>query len=1188
MGGVQLAQGGLGNRISSLASRGANAFLNYNRQQQEINRTKPLNQLVQNRVIDPLKAVPQASVDFLDNSSNLLFGPRKGEEEGYSALNSGKNAGINLLQVLGGMSPIDPVDAAMAAYDTSKSALAGNDILKGFTGEENTSLGEAFPNGMGDPNQALDMAELPLIIGSILATGKGADMLTKRGDDLASSIKKSGAADDFAGKLPPGSKKVIYGTPDGGLIKPKVNPKTGASLDTLLKQADEAIPGGTKKVTEPVESLLSGEKLRLASGENRVTLAQLKKLKEQGSNLDEVTFMAKNADEAREAIRMGFDANKIEMPPSVSKGRGTFKFPQEEDALFREADLPQPGTKKGFFGRTKDNLIKPSKNVIRDSGESGERIIKTIDKSELESSLKTGEQQVTLKTALDSLSKEEKATFADVTQGITKPVSENQAAAVKVWKDIADDIRVRANNADLEVGKLDDYFPHSTIKGDGSSLFKDGLPSGAERRYGNLELTRQTDLPYDKDPTVLFRYIDNANRRISDVEHFGADDRILYNLANNASKEGGDSVQVTKMLDQMLNKNQTGDFANASRTVRNVQTFKLGVQSAMTNLTQNLSTLYRTDPGTMTKTIKNIISDPKTAVNNAIKAGEIDAAQGARILSDVGEGKVVRTWLKMVGFTGAENVNRIVSVNAGIEYSNKMIKQAKNGSEAAIRELDRLGFDTKSLDKIDPLLGGKKISEATQFSTKTGELPYGWQTPVGRMVTQFKGFAYKHTSFLAGETKRIYQEVKHGNFKPLVNFLATTGIAAPITGEIILDIKSVINNKKRDDEGAERYFNNIMGATSLGLLDNISGFTGKYGPGGVVSAIGGPAAGDIYKGADTIANINSENEWERNRAIRNVTRSIPGFGTTLSNTVVPNSYVDNFDIGGVNLGTNVGLGKKDKELFENIQDVDPEQADLFRDRTQDKREEKKKEGGFLNNLLGNKDTTLTPPSAGVTGTERKDFITSVNDVLDEGVTPSSESIKYAVFDNKSATSNSIEERMDVYKDLNTRLNNENYSEEQKEAFIEASGASKEEATYYSVASKDTEVKLQEMLPKLDAMDNDELVTYLMQGRRIVAGKQMVTSTMLTYLYEKDYISEAQKKAIKALRFDEIENEFYFEKSYGSSGRLTYKQALAAFKIDLPKYSELKSFKNLNNMISGQSTSQTSHEGEMILEDILKG
>lgn len=200
---------------------------------------------------------------------------------------------------------------------------------------------------------------------------------------------------------------------------------------------------------------------------------------------------------------------------------------------------------------------------------------------------------------------------------------------------------------------------------------------------------------------------------------------------------------------------------------------------------------------------------------------------------------------------------------------------------------------------------------------------------------------------------------------------------------------------------------------------------------------------------------------------------------------------------------------------------------------------------------------------------------------------SSDEIGSVVFDGKSATSDSIQERMDVYKELNKIMTDETLPESYKQQVIEASGADPKEVEYYTNANKDVDVKLQDVvLPKLDAMaDDEDVMEYLGSMRRVVGGKQMLTSTMIDYLYERDYISKNQKEALKALKYDEIKNEFYYKKSYkGGDKNLTYKQALKAFNIDLPKFSSLKSIDLALDI--GTGTSQTDRSGDKLLSSIL--
>ena len=210
--------------------------------------------------------------------------------------------------------------------------------------------------------------------------------------------------------------------------------------------------------------------------------------------------------------------------------------------------------------------------------------------------------------------------------------------------------------------------------------------------------------------------------------------------------------------------------------------------------------------------------------------------------------------------------------------------------------------------------------------------------------------------------------------------------------------------------------------------------------------------------------------------------------------------------------------------------------------------------------------------------------------LDSGKIPDKAEIQSGLFEGKTAASKTIEDRMDVYKQLKTVINNEYYTEEQKQAVIEASGASKEDAEYYGQASKDIDVKLQELLPEIDKMSNEDMFKFLLAGRKEIADKQLVTSDMITYLYDKGYISKNQKKALSALKYDQVKDEFYYSRDYssggGSSKKLSYSQALKLFKIDLPKYSELKSVKNfLSSNSSG--TTQTDRSGDTLLSDILR-
>lgn len=955
------------------------------------------------------------------------------------------------------------------------------------------------------------------------------------------------------------------GTPVTFVFEPKALKVSGGEIGGIPKSKSiNEILTGTNKPLETTNNYLRPQ-----------GASPLNFIADESGGISPVRPMSKKATEQIPTTVLPSEGGVRGLLPSGEKPiAGLLEAPKPpvENPLLKNPESFVSGTPKGFLRKTWDMLVPSSKKVIEGSGPSGKQVSSLLTKADEEGSILGGGQADQLFEAFKSLTKQEKISFADVVEGRMRPSTQNQLNAVKIWNNISGDIYTRARAAGLDIGQIDKYFPHNVLIDTKSPNAKMMLSRSGQRRYGNLEMSRQTDVPYDKDPSVLFDYIYSANNRIADAKYFGQDDRILYNLANQTAKEGGDTSQVVKYLDQILGKNQGGEFDQASRSIRGVQTvLKLNPLTSLTNLTQNISTMMRTDVPTVLNTIRKTIADPSTAVSNARKAGEIDAEMSRALESFAGQGQGVTKWLRTIGMLGTEKVNRIIAVNAGMDYVAKLNKQALAGSKSAIRELDRLGL--KPGKNIDTILGGKRVSRATQFSTREGELPHGWQTAIGKVLTQFKSFSYKQTGLLASEGKRIFVEAKNGNLKPLANALVTYGVAAPIVGEVVNDIRSVLTNKKREENSmGERYVSNILAATSFGLLDSTGGLFGKYGEKGVVSAALGPTAGDIAKTAETVTKIGSDQSYERNAALRNIVKTIPaGVGTAISNTVIPNSYVDNY------IGVNTGLGEKDKATYNIMKQTNPTQAEAFKESRQKEREKTTPTGqpkqSFWQKVTGQQ-PTLTIPDKSATVTQKSEFNAQVKNVLDNGGIPQKDVLKEGIFSGKTAKSPLVEERMDVYKKIRSAMDNETYTPEQKSAIVEASGAPTKDVEYYMQASKDKDVKLQELMPQLENMGEEELMTFLGKGRRTVAGQQLVTPEMITYLYDQELISDDQKKALSALKFDEGTGKFYYSRSYsgGSDGsgtkKLTYAQAKAIFNVKLPSFSSLQKGTSTQSNASG--------------------
>lgn len=233
----------------------------------------------------------------------------------------------------------------------------------------------------------------------------------------------------------------------------------------------------------------------------------------------------------------------------------------------------------------------------------------------------------------------------------------------------------------------------------------------------------------------------------------------------------------------------------------------------------------------------------------------------------------------MVSDVGEEGAFNVVQKLKELGY------RPSSKKSSAVREaLTELGLDPDKLLKYgltheDKLRAGKRVSEVTQFSgTGIKDLPYFWSSPHGKVVTQFKQFAFKQAGFIRDQITRSVKEAKKGNFRVLANTLATAGIGGNMLGEIINDIKSTFRgNSREDEEGLERYLNNVFAVVSLGLFSDVGTLiTGQYGPESKYSTLGGPTVSDIGEGIRDVQSIYNKGDFEP--TLRSGLKRIPAIG----------------------------------------------------------------------------------------------------------------------------------------------------------------------------------------------------------------------------------------------------------------------------------------------------------------------
>jgi hypothetical protein len=239
-----------------------------------------------------------------------------------------------------------------------------------------------------------------------------------------------------------------------------------------------------------------------------------------------------------------------------------------------------------------------------------------------------------------------------------------------------------------------------------------------------------------------------------------------------------------------------------------------------------------------------------------LSAAEIYKGARPRTLME----KIAEVPLKATGFAMEERAWRIGAAHAGLLDVKNTISKVAQGSlkgqnlTAARRSMDSLGVDLDQVMKRYQVTGslgltGEEISQIanhsikqTQFTTGVLDIPPGWKTPMGKLFAQFKSF-----SFNAGKITRdqVLREFDHGNYRPLVYFLALGGMSGEAISATV-DWAKGRNHKGIDGPAGLLNAISHQGGLGLALSAAQSAYYGRpieWAMGPTVSDIGGLAKG---------------------------------------------------------------------------------------------------------------------------------------------------------------------------------------------------------------------------------------------------------------------------------------------------------------------------------------------------------
>lgn len=243
--------------------------------------------------------------------------------------------------------------------------------------------------------------------------------------------------------------------------------------------------------------------------------------------------------------------------------------------------------------------------------------------------------------------------------------------------------------------------------------------------------------------------------------------------------------------------------------------------------------------------------------------------------------------------TGNDIVARSGASSAGSAWD-KMLKDNPREFWA----LKELGVDPEQIaargymTPEEKAIAAQTFVERTQFLSRPSDLPYFASTPTGKILFQFKTFAYQQARFITSEMKRDfargtkisvfgYELPKYSRaFRNL--FILST--VFPMTGEVLADVRSLITQEKRPTKALDRYISDIFSAGTYGMLYDFyrSAESGK-----LAEFALGATAGDATQYLQNIVKTIKQPDKGLEALTKQLLRQT-GVGKVITNTVYPN------------------------------------------------------------------------------------------------------------------------------------------------------------------------------------------------------------------------------------------------------------------------------------------------------------
>lgn len=106
----------------------------------------------------------------------------------------------------------------------------------------------------------------------------------------------------------------------------------------------------------------------------------------------------------------------------------------------------------------------------------------------------------------------------------------------------------------------------------------------------------------------------------------------------------------------------------------------------------------------------------------------------------------------------------------------------------------------------------------------------------------------------------------------------------------------------------------------------------------------------------------------------------------------------------------------------------------------------------------------------------------------------------------------------------------------QDAILKETGMKSEDIEYWQTAKLDNDLKYEKSQDDISSFtDHKQVVQYLVDGRRVVAGEMFSTPGLIDAFYENDLITKDERKYLKALKWDDKTQEYKLDRDYKASG-----------------------------------------------------